>query len=55
MSDWRFTRRVEARFRDCDPMGHVNNAVCLVVYDDANAVSVPVPDAVRACIEEFER
>ena len=27
MSAWDFTARVEVRFRDCDPMGHVNNAV----------------------------
>ena len=135
MSDWRFTKGVEVRFRDCDPMGHVNNAVYLtylelarfaywrhvfphqdeggpgfilvraeadfrgqatmgdelevrlaidrigrssfdfkgeivrprdgalilesrvvmVMYDYATARAVPVPDAVRARIEEFER
>jgi acyl-CoA thioester hydrolase len=24
---YRFTKRVEVQFRDCDPLGHVNNAV----------------------------
>jgi acyl-CoA thioester hydrolase len=27
MSTWDFTTRIDVRFRDCDPMGHVNNAV----------------------------
>ena len=27
MSAWDFTARVEVRLRDCEPMGHVNNAV----------------------------
>jgi len=24
---WRFEHELEVLFRDCDPMGHVNNAV----------------------------
>lgn len=27
MADFRFNHRIEVRFRDCDQMGHVNNAV----------------------------
>ena len=27
MSEWGFSTRIDVRFRDCDPMGHVNNAV----------------------------
>ena len=26
---WKFEHEIEVRFRDCDPMGHVNNAVYL--------------------------
>lgn len=29
MSEARFSKSVEVRFNDCDPMGHVNNAVYL--------------------------
>ncbi|MEW6323590.1 MAG: thioesterase family protein [Acidobacteriota bacterium] len=32
---FRFTRSVEVRFRDCDPMGHVNNAVYLTYLEVA--------------------
>lgn len=35
MSEYRFTKRVEVRFRDCDPMGHVNNAVYLTYLEVA--------------------
>jgi acyl-CoA thioester hydrolase len=28
-TDFAFSHRVEVRFRDCDPMGHVNHAVYL--------------------------
>jgi acyl-CoA thioester hydrolase len=35
MSAFRFTKRVEVRFRDCDPMGHVNNAVYLTYLEVA--------------------
>jgi acyl-CoA thioester hydrolase len=28
-----FTHRLEVRFRDCDPMGHVNNAVYLTYLE----------------------
>ena len=30
-----FTYRIEVRFRDCDPMGHVNNAVYLTYLEQA--------------------
>ncbi|OFW11452.1 MAG: hypothetical protein A3H96_00680 [Acidobacteria bacterium RIFCSPLOWO2_02_FULL_67_36] len=30
-----FAHRLEARFRDCDPMGHVNNAVYLTYLEQA--------------------
>src|SRR5204862_743006 len=30
-----FTHRLEVRFRDCDPMGHVNNAVYLTYLESA--------------------
>ena len=32
---WRFEHELEVRFRDCDPMGHVNNAVYLRWLDVA--------------------
>ena len=35
MSDFRFVKPVEVRFRDCDPMGHVNNAVYLTYLENA--------------------
>ena len=30
-----FTHRIEVRFRDCDPMGHTNNAVYLTYLEQA--------------------
>ena len=30
-----FTHRLDVRFRDCDPMGHVNNAVYLTYLEQA--------------------
>ena len=30
-----FTHHLEVRFRDCDPMGHVNNAVYLTYLEQA--------------------
>lgn len=30
-----FTHRIEVRFRDCDPLGHVNNAVYLSYLEAA--------------------
>lgn len=30
-----FSHRLEVRFRDCDPMGHVNNAVYLTYLEEA--------------------
>ena len=32
---WRFEHEVEVRFNDCDPMGHVNNAVYLTYLEAA--------------------
>lgn len=33
--DWLFRVRVHVRFRDCDPYGHVNNAVYLTYLENA--------------------
>ena len=30
-----YIHRLEVRFRDCDPMGHVNNAVYLTFLEQA--------------------
>jgi acyl-CoA thioester hydrolase len=30
-----FVHRLEVRFRDCDPLGHVNNAVYLTYFEQA--------------------
>jgi acyl-CoA thioester hydrolase len=35
MAMWRFEHEIEVRFRDCDPMGHVNNAVYLTYLEAA--------------------
>ena len=32
---WKFEHELEVRFRDCDPMGHVNNAVYLTYLEQA--------------------
>lgn len=32
---WRFEHEIEVRFRDCDPMGHVNNAVYFTYLEAA--------------------
>ena len=32
---WKFEHEIEVRFRDCDPMGHVNNAVYLSYLESA--------------------
>lgn len=32
---WRFEYELEVQFRDCDPMGHVNNAVYLTYLESA--------------------
>jgi acyl-CoA thioester hydrolase len=29
VKEWPFSKSIEVRFNDCDPMGHVNNAVYL--------------------------
>jgi len=35
MTDAPFIHRLEVRFRDCDPLGHVNNAVYLTYLEQA--------------------
>jgi acyl-CoA thioester hydrolase len=35
MTMWRVEHELEVRFRDCDPMGHVNNAVYLTYLEAA--------------------
>jgi acyl-CoA thioester hydrolase len=35
MSDFPFEHELEVRFRDCDPLGHVNNAVYLTYLEAA--------------------
>ncbi len=32
---YRYTKRVEVQFRDCDPLGHVNNAVYITYLEVA--------------------
>jgi len=32
---WKFEYEIDVRFRDCDPMGHVNNAVYLTYFEAA--------------------
>jgi len=32
---FRFSKRIEVRFRDCDPFGHVNNAVFATYFEIA--------------------
>ncbi len=34
-NDWLIRVRVQVRFRDCDPYGHVNNAVYLTYLENA--------------------
>lgn len=35
MSSYSFTRQIEVQFRDCDPLGHVNNAVYISYFEVA--------------------
>src|SRR5436189_540859 len=52
-----FVHRIEVRFRDCDPMGHTNNAVYLTYLEQARfaqwrslwgfGTPQPVPGAVE--------
>lgn len=35
MSRFKFTKRVEVQFRDCDPLGHANNAVYITYLEMA--------------------
>lgn len=32
---WKYEHELDVRFRDCDPMGHVNNAVYLTYLESA--------------------
>jgi outer membrane lipoprotein-sorting protein/thioesterase superfamily protein len=38
-----FSHRIEVRFRDCDPMGHVNNAVYLTYLEQARSRPPLIP------------
>lgn len=50
MSTFRYAKQVEVRFRDCDPMGHVNNAVYMTYLEVArfgywrDVVGLPGPE-----------
>ena len=46
MTGFRYVTPVEVRFRDCDPIGHVHNAVF--------HKSVPMPRAIREALSTFE-
>jgi acyl-CoA thioester hydrolase len=35
MSSYHFAARIEVQFRDCDPLGHVNNAVYITYFEVA--------------------
>ena len=63
-----FSHRIEVRFRDCDPLGHVNNAVYLTYLEQARLFhwralwgfrvdpSSPVPGVIMARAEiDFKR
>ena len=51
MSEFTFEKDLEVRFRDLDPMGHVNNAVYATYLEQTRAayfdqvVGVPLPEA----------
>ncbi|MGE0041041.1 MAG: acyl-CoA thioesterase [Vicinamibacterales bacterium] len=51
MNDFRYAKPIEVRFRDCDPMGHVNNAVYMTYLEVArfsywrDVVGLPAPGA----------
>jgi acyl-CoA thioester hydrolase len=42
-----YTHRIEVRFRDCDAMGHVNNAVFFTYLEQARVVYVQREDYLR--------
>jgi acyl-CoA thioester hydrolase len=47
---WKFEYELDVRFRDCDPMGHVNNAVYLTYLEAARLAwwrSAFGPDGLR--------
>ena len=50
MSGFKYAKRIEVRFRDCDPMGHVNNAVYMTYLEVArfnfwrDVVGLPGPE-----------
>ena len=49
---YRYSKRVEVQFRDCDPLGHVNNAVYITYFEIArfaycrDALGFTIGDAV---------
>ena len=45
---WKFEHEIEVRFRDCDPMGHVNNAVYLSYLESARFAWCVGPLGLRA-------
>ena len=52
MSSYHYTSRIEVQFRDCDPLGHVNNAVYVTYFEIArfaycrDALGFTIEDAV---------
>lgn len=52
MSSYHYTSKIEVQFRDCDPLGHVNNAVYVTYFEIArfaycrDALGFTIEDAV---------
>jgi acyl-CoA thioester hydrolase len=52
MSSYHYTSKIEVQFRDCDPLGHVNNAVYITYFEIArfaycrDALGFTIEDAV---------
>jgi len=51
-----FSHRLEVRFRDCDALGHVNNAVYLTYLEQARlnhwrSFAIPMPGVILARVE----
>jgi len=51
-----FSHRLEVRFRDCDALGHVNNAVYLTYLEQARlnhwrSFAIPMPGVILAHVE----
>lgn len=47
-----FSHRIEVRFRDCDAMGHVNNAVYFTYFEQARIVAAETLGLRRALEDE---